>query len=290
MAADVMNRTQNGRMEKEEPEGAVSRRHENSERRGLSGSTLKLIAVISMLIDHTGAVLLARLLIQFRGLDSLIAWDDFFRYFPWVSDYDTLYNVYQIMRDIGRIAFPIYCFLLVEGFEKTRSRKRYALRLAVFALVSEIPFDLAFSATVLEFSYQNVFFTLALGLFAMMACEAAKTWGKIRNFAASGFLCAGIFMVFAAAAEYLQTDYGATGVICIMVLYLLRDRKVLQLLGGALSFCWEIPAPLAFVPLACYNGKRGLRLKYFFYLFYPLHLLLLYLTGMWLGIGNIPVV
>ena len=113
--------------------------------KGLSGSTLKLIAIITMLIDHIGAAVIARLLIAGQGSEML-------------------YKIYYAMRAVGRVAFPIFCFLLVEGFFYTGSRKKYALRLFGFALLSEIPFDLAFSGKILEFGYQNVFFTLLIGL------------------------------------------------------------------------------------------------------------------------------
>ena len=106
--------------------------------KGLSGSTLKLIAIVSMLIDHVAAAVIVRVL--YAG--------------HWTEQ---LYQIYRVMRSVGRIAFPIFCFFLVEGFEHTRDRKKYALRLFLFALISEIPFDLAFSAEILEVQYQNVF-------------------------------------------------------------------------------------------------------------------------------------
>ena len=117
--------------------------------KGFSGSTLKLIAIITMLIDHIGAAVIARLLIAGQGSELL-------------------YKIYYAMRAVGRVAFPIFCFLLVEGFFYTGSRKKYALRLFGFALLSEIPFDLAFSGKILEFGYQNVFFTLLIGLLTIM--------------------------------------------------------------------------------------------------------------------------
>lgn len=121
--------------------------------KGLSGSTLKLIAIITMLIDHIGAAVIARLLIAGQGSEML-------------------YKIYYAMRAVGRVAFPIFCFLLVEGFFYTGSRKKYALRLFGFALLSEIPFDLAFSGKILEFGYQNVFFTLLIGLLTIMLFDA----------------------------------------------------------------------------------------------------------------------
>ena len=110
---------------------------------GLNSFQLKCIAVITMIIDHTGAVL-------FPG--ELV-----FRY-------------------IGRISFPIFCFLLVEGFFHTRDMRKYMLRLGVFAVLSEIPYDLAFRGTMLEFSHQNVFFSLLIGVMMMYALEKSSEW------------------------------------------------------------------------------------------------------------------
>ena len=258
---------------------------------GLSGSTLKLIAVITMLIDHIGAAVLARMLRTYDRLPGFITWQGMWDYFPWVFEWETLYIVYQVMRKIGRIAFPIYCFLLVEGFGKTRNVKKYALRLGMFSLISEVPFDLAFNGVIWDISYQNVFFTLFTGLVVMLCCDRImqKSWSA--SVAKNAWIR--ILLVFfsvaagGCAAEALHTDYGAKGVICIMVLYLLRNKKPLQLAGGAVSFLWENPAPLAFLPIACYNGRRGFNLKYIFYIFYPLHLFLLYLLCVWLGLGGI---
>ncbi|MCM1046392.1 MAG: conjugal transfer protein TraX [Candidatus Gastranaerophilales bacterium] len=261
---------------KPEENGVVRFHH-----RGLSGSTLKLIAVITMLVDHTAAVLLARMLLTRRVISTAERVLE-------VTDYASLYRIYSVMRSIGRIAFPIYCFLLVEGFHRTHSAKKYALRLGIFALVSEIPFDLAFNASFLEIGYQNVFFTLFLGLLTMMAVDWARY--KIRNRVLC-FLSAGAMICIGGlAAHFLQTDYGARGVLCIMVLYVTARWRPVQMVAGAVSFLWELPAPMAFLPMVLYNGKRGINLKYVFYAFYPIHLLCLYLISLFLGLAGVAVV
>lgn len=239
--------------------------------RGLSGSALKLIALVTMFVDHIAAAVIARLLVTGQGTE-------------------TLYQVYFAMRDIGRIAFPIYCFLLVEGFDHTGNKGRYALRLLLFAFLSEIPFDLAFSGTVLEFGYQNVFFTLFIGLATICgfdAVSAKKEWHPVvRSLLLAAVMFGGMW-----TAYMLHTDYDAKGVMVIMVLYLTRKVRGLQILAGCIAFgWWELPALVAFIPIAFYNGKRGWNMKYLFYAFYPVHLLILYLVCVGMGTAGTAVV
>ena len=235
---------------------------------GLNGSTLKMIAVVTMLIDHIAAVLLVKFFIV-NG-----TWE--------------LTDLYQLMRNIGRIAFPIYCFLLVEGFMRTSNVKKYLGRMLLFAFISEIPFDLSFAGKVINSDYQNVMFTLFWGLLAMYVSQTVEL--KTDKWYMRWFLTALIWLTAAGGAEIMLADYGAKGVGCICVLYLLRYVKGLQLLGGALAFSWEFPAPLSFLFIALYNGEKGRSLKHFFYGFYPVHLLVLYLVSVLLGMGNLAVI
>ncbi len=251
---------------------------------GLSGSTLKWIAIITMLIDHIGASVLTKRLLymkwypeEFGGVTS-----------EYVEQFNNLYYIMRATRIIGRIAFPIFCFLLVEGFLRTKNLKKYMLRMTLFALLAEIPFDLVFAGKTFYWGYQNVMITLLIGMFTMYGCKVIeeKVPGKVGRFVA----CGACFVAGAVVADFLKTDYGARGIIPIMVLYFLRHFKVYQMIGGAISFVWELPASLSFLFIGFYNGKRGMRMKYFFYLFYPLHLFLLYLICMAMGLGSIPVV
>ena len=92
-------------------------------------------------------------------------------------------------------------------------------------------------------------------------------------------------------ALFLKTDYDAKGVMAILLLYVFRKKRSMQILAGCLFFSWwELPALAAFFLLACYNGTRGLRMKYFFYVFYPAHLLLLYAVCLLMGTAGIPAV
>ena len=141
-------------------------------KRGISGSTLKLIAIFTMLIDHTGATILEKTLMA-RGMSSMYS-GDAQAMMQFYADNGLLFGIYTTMRLIGRIAFPIFCFLLVEGFLHTRNVKKYAVRLALFAAISEIPFDLALFNKTLEFSHQNVFFTLLIGLLTLIGFKTLK--------------------------------------------------------------------------------------------------------------------
>ena len=257
-------------------------------KKGISGSTLKLIAIVTMTIDHFGAAFLGRFMMS-GGFMEIMYSSDANAIMEWLAQNGVLYTCYTVTRLIGRIAFPIYCFLLVEGFLRTRDVRKYALRLGLFALISEIPFDLAFKAKVLEFSYQNIFFTLLLGLLTMIACDVVErtAWKKPVKVIVYGVMV----IAGAALAEFMMTDYGAAGVLCIMALFLFRRTKRWQITAGCLAFLWEGPTAMAaFIPIAFYNGERGMKLKYFFYAFYPAHLLIIYLLSMLVGLAGYAVV
>lgn len=255
---------------------------------GISGSTLKLIAIVTMLIDHIGAVVLIRMILDNMAANNITG----------ISPHNTLYQLYNLSRGIGRLAFPLFCFLLVEGFQRTGNRRKYALRLGLFALLSEIPFDLALSSSVLEFSYQNVFFTLLIGLLTMMAADAVHHLpGKMQDEAVRSIMVVlrypmelAVLAVGMLAAVLLRTDYDYKGVLCIMVLYFFRWNKISQCIAGFCAFLWERIAPLSFLLAGFYNGERGMKLKYVFYLFYPLHLLILYGICVAMGIHGYPAV
>lgn len=254
-------------------------------KRGIPGSTLKLIAMASMLIDHTAACILYRVIMA----DS--------------ANFDArgqavmtpVVVIYFIMRGIGRLAFPIYIFLLLEGFEHTRSRWWYLGRLVIFALISEIPFDMALSLSyrdaryildghILEFSYQNVFWTLAIGMLTIILTDKvgnlkidSARWGLQLIIAALGM----------GLAYAMKTDYDAVGVLAIVAAYWLRKNRIVQMLGICISLLlagWiEAAALVDILPVTYYNGRRGASLKWIFYAFYPVHLLILFLICVCMG-------
>lgn len=226
-----------------------------------SGSALKRIAILSMFIDHAALVLLY--------------WGILYPNLPIIegTSIDTVYRIYKLMRNIGRIAFPIFCFLLVEGFTHTSNRKKYALRLLLFACISEIPFDLAVSNTLFDPNTCNVFITLVLGLLTIW------TMDHFRDKVPMQLLLA---LLGCYLAYRINSDYDYRGIILIVLLYYFRYDRSLQSFAGAISLYWEWPAMFAFIPISMYNGTRGISRKYFFYIFYPAHLLMLYMIKLWI--------
>lgn len=232
---------------------------EVQKKNGIPGSVLKWVAVISMFIDHATEILV-------RG--------------SWSAQLRAVsYDQYIFLRGVGRLAFPIYCFLLAEGLLHTRNVKKYLLRLLAFAAVSEIPFDLAFRQSFFTLAYQNVFFTLFYGLLGLALWQMLT--GR-KDFQAAPLRQAlGLLAIAAMAviAELCHTDYGWQGVIVISLMYLLRK---LPLLRDAASFAvlylssiLELAALPDLLLFRLYNGERGRQSKFFFYVFYPAHLLLL---------------
>ena len=218
----------------------------------LSGTALKRIACLSMLIDHIGASCIeATYGVAYRTPPQILQLD-------------------RVLRLIGRLAFPIFCFLLVEGFLHTHDVKKYIGRLFLFGLLSEVPFDMAFFKTPFHWGNQNVYWTLALGVLAMAGLkhfekpDGSASW--------KGLLCAAGCTL---AALLACTDYDGIGVLIICALYLTRGDRKRQCIVGAVLFAWELTAPLAFVLVWFYNGQRGRctpAMQKVFYWFYPVHL------------------
>lgn len=221
--------------------------------------TLKYIAVLSMLIDHFAA-------------SFFIIYTS---YYDKCEDFRWADQIYLLLRGIGRSAFPIFCFVLVEGFLHTKSRIKYMLRLMLFAILSELPFDLALQDSYWEIGSQNVFWTLLIGFLVLWAIEKLRSmhqYDVVFRYSAS-FVVGMVAMLF---AELLKTDYSAFGVLLIWVLYELRESRLSACVAGYLCLIWEAWCFPAFLFIYFYNGERGKGLKYFFYSFYPLHLLVLY--------------
>lgn len=265
----------------------------------IDAGLMKRLAVITMFIDHMTLCFLEvarnsegkRIMYTFEGGETLDS----------------------IGRGIGRLAFPVFCFLIVEGFLYTSSRWKYFLRLLIFAAVSQEPFRL------LVFPYSDkrhcdTIFTLASGFAVIWFAETVAKYCRVDDLLparqyndpgkAEGYEapvlnllawadkravrivlwlipCAAFTFGVCRLAKWAGFDYSYGGVICILILYLFYRLRELSLFG---AWAWlayynhnELMAFTGFYLIWCYNGKRGKQNKYFFYLFYPGHLLLLYL-------------
>jgi len=214
--------------------------------------SLRLLAVVCMFADHVGVHLPE----------------------PWSVP----------LRVVGRLAMPLFCFLIGEGMRHTADRRKYLLRLGMLAVLSEPAFDLFRTGRFIDWGSQNVFFTLLLGAAALWLYEEAI---KQRRAAL------GLYALLACAvfAELIRADYGLFGVAWIAVFAFFRGQPHRRagmflfitglyslLLGGQ----WRLIglfAGLAAIPVSLYSGERGPKhrvLQFAFYAFYPLHLLGLY--------------
>lgn len=233
----------------------------------LSGFALKRIAVISMIVDHFGSIIMDGIIAPYKVNDAIYFTADM----PFMVR--NAYIIRGICEALGSIAFPLFCFLIAEGFMHTRERVRYGVRVGAFALLSEIPYDIAHYQTLCSFRLQNVMFTLTVGIFTLLAISRFQEQlaGKksLRIIGVSLITAAGMGLAFLIRGEYVFL-----GVLAICLLYLLRDKGWLRFLG----FAPLLPASpwilLALIPAALYNGQRGTGSKYFFYIFYPAHFLL----------------
>ena len=225
----------------------------------MTAFALKTIALVSMILDHLAVA--------------------FPCYFPFW------------FRGIGRLAWPIFAFLLAEGFRHTKSPDMFLMRLLAFAVISEIPYDLAMGNTIHFAANTNIFYTLFLGGMAICLYEKMQKWYNGQTMAALGAILPTAIM-----AELLTADYGGMGVLFIFAVYAIKPRHLRLVAVGVfallqfiplvpayflgieirLEYWLMIPFALATVPLiALYNGKRGIRAKWLFYLAYPAHLTVL---------------
>ncbi|MBQ3192451.1 MAG: hypothetical protein IJB59_02645 [Oscillospiraceae bacterium] len=243
----------------------------------LSGNQLKMIAVICMLIDHVTKVF-------FRSIASKIITPILDAGQMTAEQLTNIYDFYDFLCSIGAIAFPVFAFMLAEGFQHTRNKKHYLLRLAAFALLTEFPFDATFFGRYSEgtpgwpwyWYHQNVFFTYLQALYALWMIE----WLSKIKFKPLAFLLRGITVasVCYIAHFVIYGDYRGFGVFLIVVAYALRKNRLLQaagmllatiIAGDGLSSSFLI----SLILILLYNGKRGQKdLKLFFYSFYPIHI------------------
>ena len=229
----------------------------------LSSAALKYAASAIMLVDHIGMILLKNVILAAGAAPE------------W------LITVYALMRAVGRAAFPLYAFLLAEGAKHTGDRRKYLLRLMGFGILSEPIHDITLFGRWFYTTEQNVLFTMAAGLMAIMlwdACRrnAASDGHDVRSavIGALGVSC------IAAGAEFLNLSYGACGVAAIFFAYVLSQNRFSKNFAMS-AILMPISALEAFTVIAWplmsgYSGERGKHInKYAFYIFYPAHLILI---------------
>ena len=218
----------------------------------LDGTMLKIIAMVSMVFDHVG--------------------DMFFPDTDW-------------MRMVGRIAMPIFAFCITEGYIHTRNKKKYLMRMGIFALISEVPFDLAFDGKV-GLSHQNIMLSFFLAIIALMLFDlirGSKDEIKGRNSVLLTILGVLAVIAMAVLAFLVKADYTMFAVASVFLFYAFKDTNhfVRPIPGVAFlaltrTVGYYCTTGLSIIPLLLYNGKKGKGLKWLFYAFYPGHLLLLY--------------
>lgn len=225
-------------------------------KKGLTNNQLKIIALVSMTIDHIGTAM-----------------------FPDV----------QILRIIGRLAFPIFAYMIAEGCKYTRNRKRYVTVIAVEALICQLVFF-----AVEKSLYMNIFVTFTLSIFLIFLADKALKSKKASYYVTVAvclllLYCACEILPKKLAFNDFDIDYGFFGVITPAVIYFAREEKqtkisVVALMCILLGLRYgdiQYYSLLSVLPLLFYNGERGkLKLKYFFYAYYPLHLAVIYLVSL----------
>ena len=233
----------------------------------IPGSVLKWVAIITMFIDHIGAGLIEKGYYRVHMLD---------RNHP-----DAMYQLDLVMRGVGRLAFPIFCFLIVEGYLHTRSVLKYVRNLLIFGLISEVPFDLLFRQQPIYWEYNNVYMGLLLGLIGIFLWDTITKGDFIK---APVLAKAGAVLSVAAMsliAGFGHADYNFFGPLVIFCMFVFRKNKVICFITTAITLVLcslsELYALFAFFLIFNYNGKRGRQFKWFFYLFYPVHLMILFM-------------
>ena len=211
----------------------------------------------------------------------------------------TLLPAREWLTCAGRVAFPIFAFMAVEGYFHTRSFKKYILRMLLFAVLSEIPFDLMYGGTWFYPVHQNVLWTFLLGLLGVWLMEQVRKKGKTWMYL---LVCVLVVPAGLVLGTLCMVDYYGVGVLTVFVFYFLHGRKWwcflgqlaalywlnVELLGGLMypvplfgmefELCQQGLALLALIPIWLYRGRQGYHSKPFQYLcyaFYPVHILLL---------------
>ena len=225
-----------------------------------NGAQLKYLAFLSMLIDHANNALLT----------------------PMLNGEGFLLHLSNLFSILGRIAFPLFVFFIVEGFFKTRSRKRYLMTLLIFGVISEVPFDMFTSKVFFDPYWNNMMFTLALCLITIWLIDSLKE--KLPNQVAWYVVSIILVILFGLLAMGLSLDYDYHAIIVAYLFYVFYNRPRLGAGLGYLSIIKELYSFLGFAKTLTYNGKRGKQYKWLNYAFYPVHILILGILRFYLDI------
>ena len=225
-----------------------------------SGAQLKYLAFISMLIDHVNNAIVT----------------------PMLDDGGFLLYLSNIFSILGRIAFPIFIFFIVEGFFKTSNRKKYLITLLIFGVISEVPFDMFTSKTFFDPHWNNMMFTLALCLITIWIIDSIKN--KLDNKVLWYVISIIIVILFGFLAMQLSLDYDYHAIVVAYLFYIFYDKPILGAGLGYLSIIKELYSFLGFGMTLTYNGERGRQYKWLNYFFYPVHILILGILRFYLNI------
>ena len=232
----------------------------------LSCNVLKTLACIFMFIDHVGYGVIHNYLIKHAmDIDP--------------ETYTSLNNVYEVCKGIGRLAFPIFCFFIVEGFLRTKNVWKYMARLAVFAVISEVPFDLGLFGSLWKDDHQNILITFLIAIIMLTCIRYIEQNVFGLSDAVVWFVKICAVIGFSDLAFVLHTDYSWKCMLLAAVLYFTRGSGPVSLIFGAAATSWEKYAPASFILLNFYDPSIKPRFKYAFYAFYPLNFIIVWLIA-----------
>ena len=234
-----------------------------------SRSLLQIVAMFTMLVDHIGVMLIMN--------GKLYGYQEkLYRYVMTLDEAKVYEILYIICRTVGRVSFPIFAFLFVEGFLRSQNLFKYFMRLLFLAIISEVPYDLMVFNKILDYRTQNVIWTYLINFIILIFIK--KTYDMYPIFQLVFSIIGGVICYF------LKTDYAVEGTILIFIFYSFKlDRNLRTLLAGITTFLYIISKRYGFGAISAffihfYDGTKGaIELKKIPYIFYPLHMFILYL-------------
>ena len=235
---------------------------------GVSAFILKIVAVISMIVDHYSVMLYP---MTFGGKISAMPPEAMVKYMH--------------LRIIGRVAFPIFAYMIAEGFIKTKNIKKYIQRMFIFALISTPAYNIAFGQAfiytqkfLIAFIFGNVMWTFFFAL--IMLCIIKKIEEKVENVFLKSLFAVCVVALFYMLGDAIKCDWHGFGIALVAIFYVFRKSKIMQIFFAAAAILLAFFKPfgvnfyafLGLIPILLYNGKRGKDVRYLFYAFYPVHL------------------